>query len=698
MRAADNHTSCVCFTHKVGMQLRRFAAVVLLATNVGYRMGRSACPPVVCRVVCGRAYADPTRPVAEAPMVQKREIRLSERTKQLAWICGCGATNSSSSTCCSVCGLSKQSSSMWVCPLCPASNPLSATKCHGCGVEVGSQTLKESQLSEPKESVAQETWQCHHCNALNQSGERACRSCSTERVLPRWKCRICGTQNKMSHGKCLGCGAKNDMHDWICGACNTSNFSRRSVCFGCGAVRGTVADTNTEPSDTTKQAEATWECQMCSKKNEAGRRTCQSCLEPRRISIRTSAANSSVDWISSREVAKRANLTKILLGDWECPKCSGHNFSGRKDCFVCGEKKPRSGVPATWKCRCSTVNFASATLCTACQRPRADAPTTSKPSHAAWQCPTCSAFNRADRENCHKCRSMKGTSAPWNCICGAANESAATVCVSCGDKRPVVWRCPLCNSINLDELSVCGKCEAARPSLTWTCEKCGTANESELCSKCMEPRSELQTASQMWVCPTKGCGVWNFARRTTCLRCHHPRPSGALLSKAVWRCPQCGQENIPFATSLCPSCRQAYRCLPGDWTCPKCSTVNFNRRVFCGHCREPKPSTEATKPVGDNNQPEKAAEFNSVDSEDDRLLNEFGLLDSASLPTKTAEPPDSSSGELRERSTGAEPSCPSAEPIDAKQDLSWTCCLCNAHNPDPQNRTCQSCGIVRSCD
>jgi len=117
-------------------------------------------------------------------------------------------------------------------------------------------------------------------------------------------------------------------------------------------------------------------------------------------------------------------------GDWNCKKCSAHNFSRRSSCFKCGQRNVDSNQvdksdenrhPGDWDCpHCFCMNFARRTECFRCKRSqnamsRQRFTEESPPKRGEdwkdgdWECtePDCGTHNFAKRRECFRCRAPR---------------------------------------------------------------------------------------------------------------------------------------------------------------------------------------------------------------------------------------------------------------------------------------------------
>jgi len=149
----------------------------------------------------------------------------------------------------------------------------------------------------------------------------------------------------------------------------------------------------------------------------------------------------------SPDAVPEARPPKALKkGDWQCPKCSAHNFASKTACYDCAEPRPvdqprfeqpqqprktgfgggarRGALPGDWACpSCTRHNYARRTSCFSCDAPR--------PAHLPrheqrvprepparvlkpgdWACPHCDKHNFASKQACIGCAAPRPADKP----------------------------------------------------------------------------------------------------------------------------------------------------------------------------------------------------------------------------------------------------------------------------------------------
>lgn len=83
-----------------------------------------------------------------------------------------------------------------------------------------------------------------------------------------------------------------------------------------------------------------------------------------------------------------------------------------------------------------------------------------------------------------------------------------------------------------------------------------------------------------WPCPDPSCGNVNFARRTSCNRCHTDKPLDKKLAKG----------GIKIGSNAAEKSKGLFSA--DDWQCSKCGNVNWARRSTCNVCNGPQFTVE----------------------------------------------------------------------------------------------------------
>ncbi len=96
------------------------------------------------------------------------------------------------------------------------------------------------------------------------------------------------------------------------------NFASRNACFKCGRQK----QVSVASSMASKSGD--WICQSCQNNNFAARTACNRCGQPKSVPVETNAP---------------PQMT-IKPGDWKCSSCPETNFGSRIVCRSCGAARP----------------------------------------------------------------------------------------------------------------------------------------------------------------------------------------------------------------------------------------------------------------------------------------------------------------------------------------------------------------------
>ena len=137
--------------------------------------------------------------------------------------------------------------------------------------------------------------------------------------------------NKGLHGK-----------SWTCPNCNLQVFSRRTVCFKCHACRpDQTHPVPRRPPVTSKNPDGDvrdgdWICHHCNGHNFASKLACFTCHKIRPGFEDALAANAAGGNGDDGE----STPTRVMPGDWTCPKCNENVFAKRSRCYKCSNPRP----------------------------------------------------------------------------------------------------------------------------------------------------------------------------------------------------------------------------------------------------------------------------------------------------------------------------------------------------------------------
>ncbi|XP_035532814.1 E3 SUMO-protein ligase RanBP2 [Morone saxatilis] len=268
-----------------------------------------------------------------------------------------------------------------------------------------------------------------------------------------WECDVCCVRNKPTNTRCAACqtanpncSSKPDVP--AAGETKTSPFtfkfgtdsskpsSSGSPFSGFGNFGASIPSSFTfgtsKPADTAPSAfnsdfvagfgkkPGQWDCDRCSKRNEASEDSCVSCktLKP---SLKTPSTPAVVSGLA--QFIKKP-------GQWDCDVCEVRNEASADKCVSCGTPNPAakstvgapiaSNLPAVpgfvadfvkkdemWDCNaCLVRNDASATECVSCHTPH-DTPSLEAKfakKDGEWDCDTCLVRNNSSASKCLACQ------------------------------------------------------------------------------------------------------------------------------------------------------------------------------------------------------------------------------------------------------------------------------------------------------
>ena len=264
-----------------------------------------------------------------------------------------------------------------------------------------------------------------------------------------WMCREpqCGMVNGGDDEECTSCKTKISPDDWDCQSCAAKNHWSRNSCFACSTP-----------------IPVSWQCRGCRTTTSIYDINCRSCQAPRPPVTPRTASDVRNALLGEDLNSKRSGVRRA---DWYCSSCQQQNFAFRTECFSCGAQKQIVGGQAAaiggtsprmsagefdepspspqqqrennWMCRsCNSSNFRTRTTCWQCGKANgnvslsddASAPQFEKEGFqlgaedvplapgqiktwgkntGEWTCSRCFATNFKNRQECHKCGSVKTT-------------------------------------------------------------------------------------------------------------------------------------------------------------------------------------------------------------------------------------------------------------------------------------------------
>nr|XP_046259185.1 ranBP2-like and GRIP domain-containing protein 4 isoform X1 [Scatophagus argus] len=287
-----------------------------------------------------------------------------------------------------------------------------------------------------------------------------------------WDCTVCCVRNKPTDMRCLACqnpnpnaSSKPDIHaaaetktspfTFKFGTDSSKPSSSGSTFTGFGAFGASMTSSFTFGTSTSKPADTVtsafgsgfgaqfgqkpgqWDCNTCSKRNEASVDSCVSCKalkgSPKTTATAQTAAAADAPAlqpsITTAGSVFGAQFSK-KPGQWDCDVCEVRNEASADKCVACQTPNPAakstvgapiaSNVPAVsgfgadfgkkdgmWDCSsCLVRNYASATECVSCRAPH-ELPSLEAmfaKKDGEWDCDTCLVRNNASASKCVACQ------------------------------------------------------------------------------------------------------------------------------------------------------------------------------------------------------------------------------------------------------------------------------------------------------
>lgn len=293
-------------------------------------------------------------------------------------------------------------------------------------------------------------WFCGACRAHNYASKARCFKCGTPGSAVAGALSMvaynAGSARRMNAGQG---GGEMRVGDWICPACAAHNFRDKRACYKCSRTKpgfpmapaargagpamrysampwsGQVRPTATRPSG---YRAGDWICPSCRGHNYASKTACFKCHLAKPAHLDNALGN-AVQGRLATAAATSAPAQVVLPdgfrpGDWICPKCSGHNYNSKKNCFKCRADKPALAEEASlalgggfppgfrtgdWLCaHCKAHNYASKSACYKCKQPKSNASVSdAKTAHMASSRVT-SSVGTVESKDCAASTSMGG--------------------------------------------------------------------------------------------------------------------------------------------------------------------------------------------------------------------------------------------------------------------------------------------------
>lgn len=314
-----------------------------------------------------------------------------------------------------------------------------------------------------------------------------------------WECTVCYVRNKPTDERCVACqtanpnssskpekqetpDAKASPFTFKFGVDSSKPPSSASVASGFSAFGASIPATFAFGTSTTKPVDTVtsgfgssfiaqfgnkaepWDCNACSKKNEASADSCVFCKalkDAPKTTVPIATAHAAQPSISTVSDVFGAQFTK-KPGQWDCNVCEVRNEASASKCVACQSPSPvaksAEGAPVSshapavaefraqlskedgmWDCTvCLVRNKASATSCIACQTPHqaSTLETMFAIKDGEWDCDTCLVRNNASADKCVACQtpnpqaksivSSAPSTSPFDFTFGSKNPSSQT--------------------------------------------------------------------------------------------------------------------------------------------------------------------------------------------------------------------------------------------------------------------------------
>lgn len=261
-------------------------------------------------------------------------------------------------------------------------------------------------------------------------------------------------------------------------------------------------------------------------------------------------------------------------GDWLCPTCGDHCFKKTVVCRSCGTPKSFAGMGG------KAMGGEGIAMNPFFAMTQAWGASNEKPGD--WMCPSCGDLQFARNAECRKCATPKPVV--------SSNGQAAKV----GD-----WICPSCQDVQFAKNTECRKCGTPKPDDA----------DSQIPRGVGSPNGQVGQPGD-WICPNEDCKDVQFAKNSLCRKCGTGKPMDADLhfkgarvapkglgkgfGKAappmIGMMQMFGYGGYPVMKGFGKATSNGQRFKPGDWICPSCGDMQFEKNAACRKCNTPKPA------------------------------------------------------------------------------------------------------------
>lgn len=316
--------------------------------------------------------------------------------------------------------------------------PQSPEKSQESSQEKREETSKAFESLESRFGLKEGEWECTVCYIRNKSTDDRCVACQTANPNSSSKPDIKETPDSKASPFTFKFGIDSSKS-----AGSTSALSGFSPFGASIPTNFSFGTSTTKPADPVTSAFGSgfiaqfgkktehWDCNTCSKRNEASADSCVSCKAlkdaPKSVApvVTAPAAQPSVSTVAGfgARFAKKP-------GQWDCNVCVVRNEASASSCVACQSPNPAAksaeGAPVSshtpaatsfgvqlskedgmWDCNiCLVRNKASASECIACQAPHqpSSLETMFSMKDGEWDCDTCLVRNNASAYQCVACQ------------------------------------------------------------------------------------------------------------------------------------------------------------------------------------------------------------------------------------------------------------------------------------------------------
>lgn len=179
-----------------------------------------------------------------------------------------------------------QNQDKWQCETCLVSNELTVSKCVCCQTEnpKGSKSSVESNIKAP---------------ATGMAVDEGFKSLVAKQKEGRWECKSCFSQNDKIKMKCACCDAPQPNSSIVSSTSNDKTVATPQKSFTFGSSTTSLGPANPSNDDifksiVAKQKNSTWECSVCSAKNDLIKSNCVCCNQRRESTALNSESKSSL--------------------------------------------------------------------------------------------------------------------------------------------------------------------------------------------------------------------------------------------------------------------------------------------------------------------------------------------------------------------------------------------------------------------